>query len=297
MRLQRFDNVLAFAARAEPFLLANEAAHCLPLGLLPTLAAQPEAFGGEAPYFALVEDDAGAIVHAAMRTPPFNVILSLPAADASLEESLALIVADTRALYGSLPGVTGAVPSSAAFAAEWQRQSGDAFELRMRERIYEVETVASVEGVAGGMRRATPDDRELVAAWIDAFSAEAHTEPVEPMEWADRIIAADPAIRGMYLWEDGGAVVSFAGYNGPTAHGMRVGPVYTPPELRGRGYASACTAALSQMLLDGGRRACFLFTDLANPTSNKIYQAIGYRPVVDVDMYRFVGNGGETPNE
>jgi predicted GNAT family acetyltransferase len=81
--------------------------------------------------------------------------------------------------------------------------------------------------------------------------------------------------------------VSLAGYGGPTRHGIRIGPVYTPPAERRRGYASACVAALSQQLLDRGRRFCFLFTDLANPTSNHIYQQIGYRPVSDVDEYRF----------
>jgi len=288
MRLQRFDDVRAFAQRAEPFLLANEAAHCLALGLLTTLQAQPDAFGPEAPYYALVEDDAGAMVQVAMRTPPFNVILSRPAANANVDESLALIAADVRSLYRDLPGVLGAAPLSAAFAAEWQRQTGDSFEIGMRERVYQIEAVIPVEGVPGSMRRATESDRETVARWIGAFSAEAHTEPVEALEWADRIITADPAMRGMYLWEDGGAAVSFAGYNGPTAHGMRIGPVYTPPELRGHGYASAVTAAVTQMLLDGGRQFCFLFTDLANPTSNKIYQAIGYRPVVDVTIQCFV---------
>jgi predicted GNAT family acetyltransferase len=143
------------------------------------------------------------------------------------------------------------------------------------------------------MRRANAGDRELLARWIAAFSAEAGTEPVEPHEWADRSLAADPALRGIYLWEDGGVVVSLAGYTGPTRHGMRLGPVYTPPELRGHGYASAVTAALTQMLLDGGRRFCSLFTDLANPTSNKIYQEIGYRPVVDVDIYAFAASTSE----
>ena len=90
----------------------------------------------------------------------------------------------------------------------------------------------------------------------------------------------------MYLWADG-EPVAMAGTSGQTPNGARVGPVYTPPALRGRGYASACTAALSQLLLDEGRRFCFLYTDLSNPTSNKIYQAIGYRPVCNADMYTF----------
>jgi len=72
-----------------------------------------------------------------------------------------------------------------------------------------------------------------------------------------------------------------------TPEGSRVGPVYTPSPLRGRGYASALVAAASQAQLGAGRRFCFLFTDLANPTSNEIYQAIGYEPVCDVDEYRF----------
>jgi predicted GNAT family acetyltransferase len=83
-----------------------------------------------------------------------------------------------------------------------------------------------------------------------------------------------------------------AAHTGPTPNGVRVGAVYTPPELRGRGYASACTAAVTQRLLADGRRFCFLFTDLSNPTSNSIYQKIGYRPVCDVDQYRFSNQPG-----
>jgi predicted GNAT family acetyltransferase len=91
---------------------------------------------------------------------------------------------------------------------------------------------------------------------------------------------------GILLWEEDGEPVSLAGWGGPTPNGVRVGPVYTPPELRGRGYATALTAELSQRLLDGrlfegGRRFCFLYTDLANPTSNAIYERIGYRRVAE----------------
>ena len=71
------------------------------------------------------------------------------------------------------------------------------------------------------------------------------------------------------------------GFGGPTPNGIRIGPVYTPPELRGRGYASALTAQVSQLQLDRGKRFCFLYTDLANPTSNAIYRRIGYERVCD----------------
>ena len=84
-----------------------------------------------------------------------------------------------------------------------------------------------------------------------------------------------------------GEPVSFGGFGGLTPNGIRIGPIYTPPELRRRGYASALTAALTQMLLDRGRRFCFLFTDLANPTSNSIYQRIGFRPIGDYRVVAF----------
>jgi hypothetical protein len=105
--------------------------------------------------------------------------------------------------------------------------------------------------------------------------------------WADRMIQHSER-RGLGFWEDGGQGVSFAAYGNPTPHGIRIAPVYTPPEVRGRGYASACVAALSQCLLDSGRQQCYLYTDLANPTSNKIYQAIGYRPVGDAIEMQFL---------
>jgi predicted GNAT family acetyltransferase len=98
---------------------------------------------------------------------------------------------------------------------------------------------------------------------------------------------------GFLVWEDGGEPVSLAGWGGATPNGIRVGPVYTPPELRGRGYATALTAELSRRLLDGrlfegGRRFCFLYTDLANPTSNAIYERIGYRRVAESAEIVFV---------
>jgi hypothetical protein len=159
----------------------------------------------------------------------------------------------------------------------------------MEERIYRAESVEQPAGVPGRMRRYQPADRELVVAWLEAFSAEAQPAGAPPLDaaaWLDRRISSPEG--HVVLWEDG-PVVSMAAYGQPTPHGIRIGPVYTPPELRRRGYASAVTAAVTQALLDGGRRYCFLFTDLANPTSNIIYQRIGYRPVTDVDQWVFEG--------
>ena len=138
----------------------------------------------------------------------------------------------------------------------------------------------------GRLREAGAEDHELAHAWLDAFVEEATSgdSPEDAAGWLERN-AADPDGR-LVLWEDG-ATVSLAACGGATPHGIRIGPVYTPPELRGRGYASALTAELTRQLLAGGRDFCFLFTDLANPTANSIYQRIGYRPVTDVERWKF----------
>ena len=100
-------------------------------------------------------------------------------------------------------------------------------------------------------------------------------------------VAGQVAAGAWFLWLDGVQPVSMALRTRPTRRGCAVGGVYTPPELRRKGYASACVAALSQHLLDQGYQFCTLFTDLANPTSNRIYLQIGYQPVCDFDKYKF----------
>jgi len=138
------------------------------------------------------------------------------------------------------------------------------------------------------MRPATVDDRDLLLRWVEECLVEA--VPQQPAgqtaEVVDERFRAEDA--GLVLWEDPGPV-AMAGFGSPTPTGIRIGPVYTPPDHRRHGYGTAATAALSRMLMLRGYRACFLYTDLANPTSNGIYAAIGYRPVCDMLEVRFEG--------
>jgi predicted GNAT family acetyltransferase len=134
------------------------------------------------------------------------------------------------------------------------------------------------------LRPAAAPDLPVVEAWAHAFIADTGLTD----DAADMAEDVRRAVRDgrLYVWDDG-QPVTMATWTDPTPNGVRVTLVYTPPALRGRGYASSCVAALSALLLASGRRACFLFTDLANPTSNSIYMKIGYRPVCDVHDYRF----------
>lgn len=135
----------------------------------------------------------------------------------------------------------------------------------------------------GRLRPAREEDRELVAGWIAAFSAEAL--PSEPLNAAE--LAAHRISREMlFLWEDPDPV-AMAAWAGKTPNGVRVNLVYTPPPRRRRGYASGCVSEVTRLLLERGNRFCFLFTDLSNPTSNSIYQRLGYRPVCDATDYDF----------
>jgi predicted GNAT family acetyltransferase len=124
------------------------------------------------------------------------------------------------------------------------------------------------------------------------FLVEAVPEPMRHLDQLDRTIDVrlSSGEAGYWLWEDAGEPVSLAGFGGRTPTGIRVGPVYTPPGARRRGYATALVAALSRWLLARGHRWCFLFTDLSNPTSNRIYVDIGYERVTDSMQFAFRGD-------
>ena len=281
MELRRFYSTEEFYRRAEPFLLEREAEHNLILGFCSQLIRYPERIEQQ-PYMATVERD-GEVVAAALRTPPWNLVLSYVAA----EEAIPMLACDLYGEYKTLPGVVASVPFCKTFVEEWHRLSGQPYELQMAERIYQLKEVQPVREVSGKIRRATEEDRALLYRWLPEFYAEALGEAdiSNLHSMVDRFLGSET--QGLYLWEDG-EPISMAGYSRPTPNGIVVVAVYTPQKHRGKGYASACVATMSRMLLDQGRKYCFLYTDLANPTANHIYQAMGYEPVCDADMYKFV---------
>jgi uncharacterized protein len=222
------------------------------------------------------------VVAAALRTPPHNLVLS------QLDEPRWVAALASDVLAGDdLPGVLGPVGAARTLAERWSERTGRAAVCTRQERIFRLDRVTPPRPAPGRYREAEERDRARLVAWLEAFTAEAIPGgPVSDVDQhADRYLRR--AGRVAYLWEDAQEVVALAGIGGLTPHGIRIGPVYTPPHLRGRGYASNLVAAVSQLQLDTGRSFCFLFTDLANPTSNAIYQAIGYVPVTDVDEYQF----------
>jgi hypothetical protein len=280
MEVVRSRTVPEFMALAGEFLAAREAEHNLIFGILSNFEADPSQYT-EPPYLAAVVHG-DRVVGAAMRTPPWRLVVSEmdhPGAAHRLADDL---------VGTNLPGVVGPAEPAGHFAEAWAERTGNATRIGRHERNFRLRRVIAPRPAQGELVRSRPEDRATLAAWAEAFHDEAIGSSGPPQDYDEM---ADRWIRGVgrtaYLWVDDGRPVSLAGSGGLTPSGVRVGPVYTPPELRGRGYASNLVAGVSQLLIDSGRRFVFLFTDLANPTANRIYQAIGYEAVNDIDELDF----------
>ena len=266
----------AFLDATQQWLMRAEAENNLILGIAAGLAKDPSQ-AKDAPYFVAASTEHG-VVGCAVRSPPYPLAITRCTDSIALD----LIVNDVIARYPDLQQVGGPEPTVSQFGKLWAGSNGRTSRRVRSMRIYEIRRPpANVQRPSGRMRAIVETDLELVTSWLAAFVNELGVaEPRPPAEIArTRLAAAD-----LYVWDDNGAV-SMVGFGGKTPNGIRVNFVYTPEATRRRGYATACVAALTQMLMDRGNRYCALYTDLANPTSNAIYQRIGYEPLCDAAEY------------
>ena len=195
-----------------------------------------------------------------------------------------LLVAEPGWAASYPPPVSRRVYAAAHVAAAWERRSGGRATLAIEEAAHRLERVtAPARPAAGALRAARQSDRALLVRWSLDFAREASDD------YGDAEGVVDRRLRngGLHVWEDGEEPVCMLGVNIEVAGVVRIGPVYTPPAHRRRGYASSAVAAASEAALARGAKACMLFTDLANPTSNRIYAAVGYERFADWREYRF----------
>lgn len=277
MEVIRYPSARAFLDAAEPFLLRAEVENSLILGIAHELLVDDSGLA-ITPYLAVVRDRDDVCV-AALRT----LRTKLGITRAARSDALAVLAADVQSVAPALVGVLGPEPSARIFADELAALRGARAMRTVSQRIFELrEVIPPASPPRGELRQARAEDATLLAEWIAGFL-------VEVREVGDsEAMVAERLRRGqIYVWDDDGPR-TMAGWAGKTPHGVRVNFVYTPPESRGKGYASACVAALSQRLLDEGNDFCCLYTDLSNPISNSIYQKIGYRPVSDSGFYRLI---------
>ncbi|MGW3952945.1 GNAT family N-acetyltransferase [Streptomyces sp. NPDC004752] len=273
-----------FLARAGDFLRSRPALHTVPLTVTDTLrSSQPQVYGERKPLYGVLGEEAGGVRAALLHTPPHPLNLT-PLAPGEAEELAARLLARGHVV----PGVVAEQETAAAFTAAWERTSTGAFgTLQQRQRLYRLGELTVPEPVPQGRARvAGAADRERVRRWYEEFVAAVGQSAfaTSSADWADRRIAHG----GVTLWEaPDGTPVAMAALTPKNAGQIRVTTVYTPAQLRGRGYAGAVTATVSRAAQQAGAQEVLLFADLANPTSNGLYQRIGYRPVADFAVYDF----------
>ena len=223
------------------------------------------------------EEAEGRVVGMAMHTPPHNLFLSVMPAEAAAALAGALFDGGRE-----LGGVNGAVGSTGAFAQVWEARAGRPSRVVTAMRMYRLVELVCPEGVPGQAALArAPADLDRVAGWFAAFHDEAqpHAPSADWRAFAEGRVAAGQ----VHFWVAGAAPVAMAALSAPAAGVARVGPVYTPPPSRRQGYGAAVTAAATAAALDAGAAHVVLYTDLANATSNAIYQAIGFRAHHDAE--------------
>jgi ribosomal protein S18 acetylase RimI-like enzyme len=267
--LSVFEDRLAFLGLVRDHLEADEAENSLMLGFLENQA--PDSRSGLKLLVYLHRSEK--IVGVACMTP-LNVIVSR-----GMIHGATQLVAVLRERHDDPPGLVGPLEAVDQVADAWLAARGCARGAEIDQMIYELRSVTHPTGVAGTMRTMTENDVELVTQWCLGFHLEALPHEPYTLQEAQENARARPAKGWTYIWEVEGTPVAMAALARPTRHGVTINAVYTPPEYRRHGYASALVAKLSEEGLRQGKEFCMLYTDLANPTANAIYRRIGYQPV------------------
>ena len=281
MTVARFINAKEFLDACRVFLEANETANTLILGLADSLLKSRLAVE-EPPLFAAALDPQHQPILCALMTPPYPLLVH---AEGEFGDAMDLFQAYLVAEHIAIPGVNGQMAVSDCFAKKWCALSGKTASIETELRAYELDRVIFPAMPRGTFRQAGSEDAPVIIALYFAMHAEIMS-PHDPQPKEANITAMID--RGdIYIWDVAGTPVAMAHKGRSTRHGRTVSGVYTLPAARKQGYASALVARLSQVILDEGYQVANLFTDLSNPTSNAIYQAIGYRQVCDYHRYRF----------
>jgi predicted GNAT family acetyltransferase len=275
MDVTRYSDVKRFLERVSPTLSLSPSENNVILGIASMVA------GSGSSCFAATVEDAGELALAALWTPPHRLLLSR-AADAPVQ-ALATYLREQNL---APPGVLAPTDTARAFARSWSADERGV-KVTFRQRIYEVTRVVPPTAASGSLRLARADEEDVLTSWARSFHADAEIEPISE-EAARKAVASRTAQSTLFVWEDGGVPVSMAALARSVATRVAINYVYTPDALRGRGYAKACVAALSQRELAAGKAAVCLVADLANPVSNRVYLSIGYVPVTDADVLDFV---------
>ncbi|MGW3432132.1 GNAT family N-acetyltransferase [Streptomyces melanosporofaciens] len=279
-----------FRAAAGDFLGARPARHTTLLTVVSSLVAGGSGRYGEQPPVYGWWAGEGSVEGAFLCTPPYPPLLS------PLPGEAARALARTLAGDGEqkINGVNAGRETAETFATAWTELTGARSDVEQSHRLYRLATLTPPDPAPPGRpRTATAADRDLLLTWFEGFARETDALRGDVAALVDDKLSHD----GITLWELDGRPVACAGISRTVAGMARVSLVYTPPELRGRGYAGAATAAVSRAARAAGVREILLFTDLGNPTSNALYQRLGYRPLEDHLVLSFTSAERTVPEQ
>lgn len=269
LQVVRHANARAFLERAETWLVAREIENGM--ALTSARNARLDESRYEKPVYWATVEDAGAVIGCAFRTPPYRLGVT-----ALNDTAIAALLVNVGGVYATLPGVSGPEPTANVVAEAWCRWRGGNSTVRFRQRLHSLRVLVSpLRPPTGALRLATERDTALVRAWSAQFVREARVEHVQPEFFVDLIAAQQ-----VYVWDDSQTRCLAAAIK-HTPQASAIGVLYTPSELRRRGYGTATVAALSQLLFQNGTKGCYLYADPDNTAVNRIVGGMGYLRVHD----------------
>lgn len=273
LEIKVWNDPVAFSERVMPELLKKEAENSLMIGVLENVKR-----GTYTTFHQLTVEDEGKLLAILQVTPPHP--LNYVVVERSQAESIhATVIPALLQLTIPFTEVVSEKSHAEAFATMWQKHTNEQATTFMAQGLYRLDRVEDVDMAVGVMRRATREDQALLEKWYRGFEQDSGLDASSD----ERMVAVVTSMidnNDAFLWEVDGNPVSCAKRSRPTANGVTVSFVYTEPKHRGHGYARSLVAELSRTLL-GNKQFCTLYTDLTNPTSNKIYQEVGYRPIME----------------
>jgi predicted GNAT family acetyltransferase len=284
MKITYHSDISMFTNLVDSFLQQNEAENNLLFGILSRLKNNIHTYSDtEKPVFITVSKN-NKVELVSIRTPPHNQLLSYT----DKLNTINFLVDELSKIASDLPGIMGFKAGALRFAQRWVLKNNISYKLDMHERIYQLDKVNKETLGPNHFSLAIPDEKKLLLNYLEAFIKEAlpKTSPEEIKRSQKRLELAIENQK-VYVLKIKEKIVSMVQRAGETPNGQTINMVYTPPAERRKGYATETVAKVSQKILHEGKKYCFLFTDLTNPTSNKIYQTIGYKPVIDMDVYLF----------
>ncbi|WP_339251155.1 GNAT family N-acetyltransferase [Sporosarcina sp. FSL W8-0480] len=274
MEFIRFDDAKRFAVVAEPVVEKQEDVFSLFYGVLQAIKAGKY----DNPFMAAIMEGDEVLALLQM-TPPHPVNLVI-VDESKIDEVIDFIIQELNETAVTVTSVISLKQWATAFAEKWTAYTGEQQKLLMDQGLYRLDQVdETIEMSPGSWRYASMDDHSLVVSWYSKFEDDANLNRT-PIERVNDIVKQFIESQEVFLWENEGKVVSMMKKSRPTRNGVTVSLVFTPKEERRKGYARTMVACGSMELLKE-YNFCVLYTDMMNPTSNKIYKEIGYKHIAD----------------